>query len=410
MSSSPTYIDLFAGAGGLSEGFIRAGYRPLAHVEMDRNACDSLKTRLAFHHLSSENKSGIYKRYLLKEIPRETLYSYVPDFLLDTVINTEINSKTLNEIFSRVDKMIGKQKPDVIIGGPPCQAYSLVGRARDEKSMNRDKRNYLFKYYAEFLKRYRPEFFVFENVTGLLSAKNYIDQMIKMFSSREVGYNVEYQILDASEFGVIQTRKRVIIIGRRNDASFKYPTLISESVRFETKKHIFSDLPEISPGNNGDYCLYKGESNEYLTKFLIRNGIEIVSQHVARPHTERDLQIYRIAVEKWFGRKERLQYNELPKELKTHKNEDIFRDRFKVVDPEGPSHTLVAHIAKDGNYYIYPDLKQVRSISVREAARIQSFPDDYYFEGGRTAAFKQIGNAVPPILAHSIALRLSEIL
>jgi len=410
MSSSPTYIDLFAGAGGLSEGFIRAGFEPVAHVEMDRIACDTLKTRLAYHYLLKENKHELYKRYLLKEISRDTLYGNVPASLLDSVINSEISSKTIHEIFERIDKKLGKRKPDIIIGGPPCQAYSLVGRARDENNMIRDKRNFLFKYYAEFLKHYRPEFFVFENVTGLLSAKNYIDQMLSLFRSREIGYNVEYRIINASEFGVVQARKRVIIIGRRNDASFEYPCLTQEILRFETRKHIFSDLPEIRPGETKDNQEYIRETNEYLQNYSIRNGLEFVSQHIARPHIERDLQIYRIAIEKWLLNKERLRYNELPKELKTHNKEDIFKDRFKVVDPDGPSHTLVAHIAKDGHYYIYPDLRQVRSISVREAARIQSFPDDYYFEGGRTAAFKQIGNAVPPVLANGIAKSLSSIL
>lgn len=410
MSSSPTYIDLFAGAGGLSEGFIRAGFEPVAHVEMDKNACDTLKTRLAYHYLIKKNKQELYKRYLLKEISRDILYDNVPSSLLDTVINAEINSKTINGIFESIDKKLGKRKPDVIIGGPPCQAYSLAGRARDENNMKRDKRNFLFKYYAEFLKHYRPEYFVFENVTGLLSARNYLDQMLDLFGSRNVGYNVEYRIIDASAFGVVQTRKRVIIIGRRNYASFEYPSLISETFRFETRKHIFSDLPVIRPGETKDNKEYARETNEYLQNYSIRNGLDFVSQHIARPHIERDLQIYRIAVEKWLLSKERLKYNELPKELKTHTKEDIFRDRFKVVDPDGPSHTLVAHIAKDGHYYIYPDLRQVRSISVREAARIQSFPDDYYFEGGRTAAFKQIGNAVPPILAQKISTVLKTCL
>src|SRR6185436_4554924 len=127
-------------------------------------------------------------------------------------------------------------------------------------------------------------------------------------------------------------------------------------------------------------------------------------------HNERDLEIYAIAIDKWIHGKERLKYDKLPRRLQTHNKKDIFLDRFKVVDPAGHSHTVVAHIAKDGHYYIFPDLKQVRSISVREAARIQSFPDDYFFEGGRTAAFKQIGNAVPPLMAGSIAKKIKELL
>ena len=111
-----------------------------------------------------------------------------------------------------------------------------------------------------------------------------------------------------------------------------------------------------------------------------------------------------------MNKKERLKYNDLPERLQTHNKNNIFLDRFKVVDPVGHSHTVVAHIAKDGHYYIYPDLKQVRSISVREAARIQSFPDDYFFEGGRTAAFKQIGNAVPPLMAQALATQIKALI
>ena len=128
-----------------------------------------------------------------------------------------------------------------------------------------------------------------------------------------------------------------------------------------------------------------------------------------RPNNnERDLKIYKVAIDKWLTKSERLKYPDLPKRLKTHKNESSFTDRYKVVDINGLSHTMVAHIAKDGHYYIYPDKNQVRSLSVREAARIQSFPDNFYFEGGRTAAFKQIGNAVPPLMSNKIATKIAE--
>jgi DNA (cytosine-5)-methyltransferase 1 len=137
---------------------------------------------------------------------------------------------------------------------------------------------------------------------------------------------------------------------------------------------------------------------------------------VARPHTKQDKEIYRIAVDKWNNYKERLNYNDLPERLKTHKNRTSFHDRFKVVAADQyHSQTVVAHIAKDGHYYIHPDISQNRSISVREAARLQSFPDDYYFEGvkeksNRTAAFKQIGNAVPPLMAETIGKKLKSLI
>lgn len=141
-----------------------------------------------------------------------------------------------------------------------------------------------------------------------------------------------------------------------------------------------------------------------------------MTQHIKRPHTEQDKEIYRIAVEKWKSKMGRLDYNDLPERLKTHKNRNAFLDRFKVVaDNVNYSQTVVAHIAKDGHYYIHPDIEQNRSISVREAARLQSFPDDYYFEGvkegrNRTSAFKQIGNAVPPLMIEKIAKLLIEYL
>ena len=159
-----------------------------------------------------------------------------------------------------------------------------------------------------------------------------------------------------------------------------------------------------------DSCFSSKKINEYQQTTETRNGIDFTTQHITRNHNERDLEIYSIAIDKWVNKKERLKYNDLPERLQTHNNTKAFLDRYKVVDPLGHSHTVVAHISKDGHYYIYPDLKQIRSISVREAARIQSFPDYYFFEGGRTAAFKQIGNAVPPLMAQAIAKKINDLL
>jgi DNA (cytosine-5)-methyltransferase 1 len=169
-------------------------------------------------------------------------------------------------------------------------------------------------------------------------------------------------------------------------------------------------LPFLKPGQEMEIAKYTKPVNLYLKETEIRNGIDFTTQHITRKHNERDLTIYSIAIDKWLNDSERLKYNSIPKELRTHNNISAFLDRYKVVDPCGHSHTVVAHIAKDGHYYIYPDIKQVRSISVREAARIQSFPDDYFFEGGRTAAFKQIGNAVPPLMAEKIATCIKKLL
>jgi len=418
MKKQIRYIDLFAGAGGLSEGFIREGFIPVAHVEMDEAACYTLKTRIAYHHLKSENKVDIYYSYLKGEISREQLYQKVPENLLDSVINLPIGKDFNKKIHALISKKLGNKKIDLIIGGPPCQAYSLVGRARSVDGMVNDPRNHLYIEYAGYLEKYQPKLFVFENVLGLKSADkgSYLRNMETLFL--EKGYKMKLFTLTASNFGVLQNRKRVIIIGWKRNHDIKIPDLeaIVSKSSFSVES-IFNDLPELKAGEGIDkYLSYKQGSNDYLDKTGIRNGIDILTQHIARPNKPQDKEIYRIAVEKWNIKNERLDYNDLAEELKTHRNRHSFVDRFKVVAKNLTcSQTVVAHIAKDGHYYIHPDIKQNRSISVREAARLQSFPDNYYFEGikksqNRTAAFKQIGNAVPPLMAEKIAEKIWEIL
>jgi len=406
----PTFIDLFSGAGGLSEGFIRSGFTPVAHVEMSKEACETLRTRLAFHYLSETKKGIIYQSYLKDEITRNELWTTVPDHLMSTIIQSEITADTIDGVFNRIDNARDRKKVDIIIGGPPCQAYSLVGRSRDPNGMEGDKRNYLFRYYGQFLERYKPKYFVFENVLGLLTAGNarYMKEMLELFDS--IGYSADYKVLHAEDFGVLQKRRRVIIIGRKGRRKFKFPELDPADFSGQVKRDLFYDLPYLRPGDEKAVAAYKKPINVYLHRAGIRNCVDFVTQHISRPHNERDLEIYSIAIEKWLNNKERLKYNELLPRLQTHQNTKAFLDRYKVVDPSGFSHTVVAHIAKDGHYYIYPDKKQVRSISVREAARLQSFPDDYFFEGGRSAAFKQIGNAVPPLMAHAIAKTIIQLL
>ena len=414
MNSSLTYIDLFAGAGGLSEGFIREGYTPIAHVEIDEAACYTLKTRVAYHYLKSADKYDIYISYLKGELTRSELYSFIPADLLNSVINLPIGDVNNQKIHQLISTQLGNKTVDLIIGGPPCQAYSLVGRARSENGMQDDPRNFLYVQYAKYLETYQPKMFVFENVLGLKSAKQgeYLHRMESLFLKK--GYKMKLFTVEANNFGVLQNRKRLIILGWKMGSSPEIPDLEAIKISNQyTVKQVLSDLPKISAGQGTDrYTKYRTPSNNYLNDSFIRNGINILTQHVSRPHTEQDKEIYRIAVEKWNNDKVRLDYNSLPERLKTHKNRHSFFDRFKVVAQDMPhSHTVVAHIAKDGHYYIHPDIEQNRSISVREAARLQSFPDDFYFEGvkenaNRTAAFKQIGNAVPPLMAFIIAQKL----
>jgi DNA (cytosine-5)-methyltransferase 1 len=411
------YIDLFAGAGGLSEGFIQAGYKPIAHVEVDKAACNTLKTRIAFHYLKSINKPEIYYSYLKGEINRTELYRNIPENLLNSVINLPIGPENNETIFRKFSEQSSGEEVDLIIGGPPCQAYSLVGRARSADGMKSDPRNLLYIQYASFLEKYSPKLFVFENVLGLKSAKGgaYLRLMENLFF--EKGYRMKLYTLAANNFGVLQNRKRVIIIGLRKDLNVDFPDLEAIRISHDFKvEHILSDLPPISAGQGTDkFTRYISETNEYLSQNAIRNGTDILTQHVARPQSEQDKRIYRIAVQKWNKEKLRLDYNDLPDYLKTHKNRHSFFDRFKVVAKDlSCSQTVVAHLSRDGHYYIHPDIEQNRSISVREAARLQSFPDNYYFEGvkevqNRTAAFKQIGNAVPPLMAKKIAEELTKL-
>jgi len=418
MAKKLTFIDLFAGAGGLSEGFIRAGYEPIAHVEMDEAACYTLKTRVAYHYLKEHKQIEKYKQYLRGEINRDILYADIPQVLLDSVINLPIGGESNPKIHKRIESLLGNRKVDLIIGGPPCQAYSLVGRARSKDGMKSDSRNYLYIQYARYLERYQPKMFVFENVLGLKSAGGgvYLENMRNLFL--EKGYSMKYFKVEANDFGVLQNRKRIIILGWRTVLNIQPPELGD----IKTKKNhkvgeLLHDLPSIQAGEGKDRFLKytTRKPNKYLYEAGIRNGLDILTQHVARPHTEQDKEIYKIAVE-MLGTGERLNYTKLPEKLKTHKNQHSFFDRFKVVDANAShSQTVVAHISKDGHYYIHPDINQNRSLTVREAARLQSFPDDFYFEGmkegkNRTAAFKQIGNAVPPLMAKEIAFLINQIL
>ena len=389
MNKKMNFIDLFAGAGGLSEGFIQAGFEPIAHVEIEKSACNTLKTRAAYHYLKSNKKYKIYISYLKGEITREELYKSVPNEVLESVINAPIGDENNKEIQNQIDKCLGTQKVDLIIGGPPCQAYSLVGRSRSKTKMEGDPRNYLFIQYAEYLEKYKPKMFVFENVLGLKSAKggHYLKEMEKIFNKK--GYQIKLHTLEAKNFGVLQNRKRIVILGWQKNRKVNIPNL--EEIATESNylvKDLLNDLPVIKAGEGADKFLkYKTKTTDYLKSHALRNGIDILTQHVARPHREQDKEIYKIAVQKWEKKQERLNYNDLPEKLKTHNNRTSFFDRFKVVAADLPySQTVVAHIAKDGHYYIHPDIKQNRSLSVREAARLQSFPDDYYFEGEKEGA------------------------
>lgn len=412
-TNSYNFIDLFAGAGGLSEGFIQAGFTPVAHVEMNQFATQTLETRAGYHYLKSKGNLSVYYDYITGNLSRNEYLKQIPKDQLKSVICETMSDDTLPRLFERIDAIL-KDKcihgVDVIIGGPPCQAYSLVGRAQSshmEIPMAEDPRNDLYKLYAGFLKKYQPKMFVFENVVGILSANGGATWTKVQETLRDVGYEIDYHVQNSKDFGVLQSRRRMIIVGWLKDSEMSYPKFETKSVS-AIVNDLFSDLPALHPGENAvEYASPK--MSTYLEETGIRTADDVLTHHCARPNRPRDIEIYKRTIELWNDGHKRLNYNDLPNELKTHKNRKSFLDRFKVVEgDETCCHTMLAHISKDGHYFIHPDIEQHRSITVREAARIQSFPDNYFFEGPRTAQFVQIGNAVPPLMAKGIAKGIAQ--
>mgnify|MGYP000311814220 CR=1 FL=1 len=462
-------VDLFAGAGGLSEGFTQAGIEVISHVEKNTRASETLKTRAMFHELKKKNKLEQYFKYQRNEdISREEILENYPDILEKInriVINEEIREDNFDEIIKRLEDIRateGYNKYNLVLGGPPCQAYSLAGRARDKEGMNGDDRHFLYEFYLKALEELMPEIFVFENVPGLLSAssngeyifKRIIEDMENLTPSYEIASSFELfaktpqnYILNSNNYGVPQNRERLFLIGYR-----KYLSQVNNSIRdiFERiiregqKKAIsgrkvkdaISDLPPITPAerekeesydydevDDGDDYWYPAElkhntsSNGYLD-YVRKDAPEGgVSNHRARGQLKSDRERYKKFIELGFryGDEENPQnvtLNELEKEDKSllpdHDNRTSFLDRFKVQFYQKPSYTITKHIHKDGHYYIHPDKEQARSFTVREAARCQSFPDNYIFEGPRTEQFKQVGNAVPPLLAKWIGKFVKE--
>lgn len=433
-------IDLFSGAGGLTEGFLSEGYKFVAHIEKEYWACETLKTRIMYYYLKEKKDLEMYNKYLLSSDNYKNIdenrkivfkkYPELEEILKKTVLNKKFGdakkdaeATNIKEIFKLIDtsmEYLKEKKIDLIIGGPPCQAYSIIGRSRMKEKVKEDERNYLFYYYRDIVKKYKPKMFIFENVPGIFTAQDgkIFDEISQEFD--KIGYKLkvgnnekrEENLQEAVNYSVYQTRKRVIIFGVRKDLNYDYPDFTKYAEKFDEEintKNAILDLNSLKDGEGYDRKVveYKNLPQSKYEEYLRKDSIGILN-HRARKLNSRDKKIYQLAIEK-STKNEKLYYDELPKNLKTHKNEKSFSDRFKVHGMYDVAHTIVAHISKDGHYNIHPDIKQCRALTVREAARIQSFPDNYLFEGPRTAQYVQVGNAVPPLLSKAIARALKDI-
>jgi len=436
------FIDLFAGCGGLSEGFIQTGFRPVAQVEMDKWACETLRTRHLYYELSEMRKGYIYRKFLKGEISKNEILNKFPviqKLISNVVIPAEFGKDSFRKIIKKIEAAKKFQKAsriNAVIGGPPCQPYSLVGRARDPYRMRNDNRHFLYEYYLKILKSIQPDFFVFENVPGLITANTkghqIFSHMLEDFKKINPPYEIapsfdEYYkeprqyLLDSSKYGIPQRRKRVIFIGYKKPLISKNPDIKNifrkiiktkvPSYGGYTVSDAIGDLPSLKPGHGKDqwFGQYRRSAiTPYQHK--MRHGSPGIVNHRARTHMKDDLKRYKFFIEQHLNGDKAATLIDLMKEkpdlTPAHNHLDKFIDRFKVQWWSHPASTIMAHIAKDGHYYIHPDLHQCRSFTVREAARCQSFPDNFKLEGPRTEQFKQVGNAVPPILAKIIATNI----
>jgi DNA (cytosine-5)-methyltransferase 1 len=394
-----TFIDLFAGCGGLSEGFYRKGFTALAHVEINKFACETLRRRMFY-------------------------YGYEE---VDTaVIEHDI---TASDILDRIDIAVGNNEVDVIIGGPPCQAYSTAGRARDPHGMENDPRNFLFESYVKVLEHYRPKFFVFENVTGILSAKVQGEKILeKVFSELAQNYKIlrdsNQIVLNAVNYGVPQNRRRVIIFGVRKDLNISPESLYKWMVKThyspdetdvrqteKLKKYVtvmdaISELPFLRQGEGKEEVLFDFRAGNDFLRRISKSKRGLLKDHVCRKHNPMDVERYcEMSRHHWS-------FTELLKHRPDlrHEKARLFDNSYVVQFWDMPSRTIIAHLVKDGNQFIHPDPNQGRTLTVREAARLQSFPDDFEFAGSRGEKFRQIGNAVPPLFAEAIASSIQKAL
>ncbi|MBL0749252.1 DNA cytosine methyltransferase [Nocardioides baculatus] len=471
-------IDVFAGPGGLNEGFSSiaddAGlqrFSTVASFEMDPWACETLRLRATFRSLRAA-ADGMPRAYVDLLMGRISL----PEFFARDEV--EIHAK---EAFAEVQQLeLGeatrKQSDDVIrqrlagelqnwvlIGGPPCQAYSLAGRSRraGDPSFKDDHKHILYREYLNIIAKFEPAVFVMENVKGMLSSQHeggpIFGRIKEDLEAPRVGLRYELRslvvpraaadltpsdfVIRAEEHGIPQRRHRVILLGIREDLAARQSAVLQKQSPVSLRSAI-GDLPAVrsrlsplssdSPSawhearlvaaalaeaqsphatsiprfQGARWLDYRPRLDGELGEWLVDRSLDGVSLHEARRHMRGDLERYAylsyMAGQGSFPKVMDLPSHLAPNHRNASRADAPFADRFRVQPWDSPSTTVVSHIAKDGHYYIHPDPLQMRSLTVREAARLQTFPDNYLFVGNRTQQYHQVGNAVPPLLARKI--------
>lgn len=372
--NSPKIIDLFCGAGGLSLGFTQEGFITVVANDIQECCVDTY----AHNH---------------------------PETPSNNIVLGDINN-----VIQDIEKLVGNQKVDIVIGGPPCQGFSTANRQR----LIDDPRNHLYKSYVEVVDKVKPSFFVMENVKGML---NVATQVVEDF--KEIGYTVSYRVLNAKDYGVPQNRERLIYIGNRhaidNDKIFNEIASLSDDIpNFYLGDALFGlkPLEALRIKNATDYVSEKtgarimpttGQTNEYIKYINQSKDIKVTCNHKSRYNNDRDIEIY--------SRLNPGDKSDDPKiaDIMPYKSRShIFKDKYFKLEPNKLCKTITAHMKFDCNMYIHPS--QARGLTPREAARVQSYPDDYFFRGSFTKTYMQVGNSVPPLLGRAIASILKQYL
>lgn len=510
-SSSIPVVDLFAGPGGLGEGFSSLNdgkaFEIRVSAEKDPIARETLRLRSFYRLLKNHRRDCLQDYYQYCNGDADQPYTEKTNDLWEKAgleamcleIGSESGNQRLDQAITKALENRNESQPWVLIGGPPCQAYSLAGRSRNKGKSDykpeEDHRHFLYKEYLRIIQRNRPDIFVMENVKGILSSKINGDfifhQILRDLANPNAALDVSdddlrYQIVSlvsdevfrdgddpkaidarkfiikSEEYGIPQARHRVILLGIRDDRILtELPKLSKEDPI--TVKQVIGDLPVLRSKlskQEDSYENWVSSVNDQLMELALNaplgaehikplaNKLSAVAETLEASHPgslrlekdEKSVFIGNYKLEKWYSdpklkvwlnhetRGHRIddlarygfaacfaeEYGRSPKGhtdfclpglAPDHKNWESgnFSDRFRVQLADAPSTTITSHISKDGHYFIHYDPRQCRSLTVREAARLQTFPDNYFFQGGRTQQYHQVGNAVPPLLANKIA-------